>query len=69
MSYTRGELTLTLRIDIGGGVVSLVCNSLYDLNQSLRGQLTPQQEKEIFDNVVDALTWRGWSVDFVTDRS
>jgi len=68
LRYQRGELALELKIDMGGGVISLVVNSLYDLNSELKGHLTSPQEKEIFDNIVDALKWRGWFVDFVTDR-
>lgn len=69
LQYTRGELTMVFKIDAGAGFISLVSNSLYDLNPNLKGRLTSSQEKEIFTNIVDALTWRGWTVDFVSDRA
>jgi hypothetical protein len=68
LQYKRGELTIDLKIDAGAGFISLVSNSLYDLNPGLKGRLTSSQEKEIFSNIVDALSWRGWKVDLVSDR-
>ena len=68
LAYKRRELSLNMQIDMGGGVISLVTNSLSDLNPNQKRELTATQEKEIFDNIVAALEWRGWIVDFVTGR-
>lgn len=65
LRYDRGELLLYVDIDVGGGTLRLIRTSLSPLNPETQGNLTSAQCSEILANIVDALTWRGWTVEQV----
>ena len=65
LRYQRGELILDFKVDIGGGVISLLSPALSGSNPELRGDHLAVQDSEVLAQIVRALKWRGWVVDFI----
>jgi hypothetical protein len=63
LQYKSDGLVLDIKIDVDGEAVSLVYSSLHELNPNL--QLTLPQEKKIFNDIVDTLSWGGWTVELI----
>lgn len=66
LRYSDKELVVCVGFDAGGGFVSLMCKTIMQLSPHPGQRLSPTQEKRVFDNILNALNWRGLTVDFIT---
>jgi hypothetical protein len=66
LRYQFRDLSIILDIDVGDRYLTIDHSSLQKKNAEKSRQLSADQEMRIFCNIIDALTWRGWTVDVVT---
>ena len=66
LRYSDKELVLFVGFDAGGGVISLMYKTMTQLAPKPGAKLSRSQEERVFCNLYDALTWKGFSVDFIT---
>ncbi len=65
LRYVDRQSTLEMKIDIGGGLLSLVIPSLGEFNPAVWHDLSQDRKNEIIRNIVSALMWRGWRVNTI----
>lgn len=66
LRYSDKELVLCIGFDSGANMIGLMCKTLTQLAPHPGEDLSALQEKRVFDNIINALTWRGLTVDFIT---
>ena len=65
LRYQAGDLSLDFYCEAGGGGVIIEQSSIKRINPEASRYLNAEQEKVILSNIIDALEWRGWTVQVV----